>query len=39
MAKKMNGELKYQLEILKMLYGGELVETVIVRGTEKAVPT
>lgn len=38
MAKKMNSELKYQLEILKMLYGGELIETVIVRGTEKAVP-
>ena len=38
MSKKMNGELKFQLEILKMLYSGELVETVIVRGTEKAVP-
>lgn len=38
MAKKMNSELKYQLEILKMLYGGEMVETVMVEGTEKAVP-
>lgn len=39
MAKKMTGELKFQLEIAKMLYNGELVTCLQVTGTPETLPT
>ena len=39
MAKKMTGELKFQLEIAKMLYSGELVTCLQITGTPEAFPT